>query len=144
MRSKAMVVVFIVVLAMSGAGYWVGRYTARQTQARESERIAAEYMTGAMGVVHLLDGGDVAGAQRALLGTASSHLDVLIDGWQRYDVSAEYAASRCRAVLWLKALRAKHGYLTGPGDRQLREDPSIAQVERKRQEFLDGVRCSRQ
>jgi hypothetical protein len=110
--------------------------------ARRDAGNSVETISNVVGVIYLLDSGDVAGARRALLGMASSSLDPLIEQWpKRAGLGDEYLKSRCRVVTRLKELRLKHEFLMKPSDSVLRADPEIAAAERRRRDFLDSVRC---
>lgn len=139
--SKAAIWV-ITLLAATGIGYGTATLLDTRSLAQRDASNSVENISNVVGVIYLLDSGDVEAVRRALLGMGSSSLDPLIEQWpKRAGLSDEYLASRCRVVTRLKELRLKHNFLMKPSDEALRADPEIAEAERRRRDFLNSVGC---
>ena len=131
----------VAVLVAIGAAYWLGARTQDDAPV-PNEQTSTALISNAVGAVYLLDEGDIAGARKVLLGIASSALDDVMNNWgESHAANREYLASQCRTLTRLRELRKKHAFLAGETDQALRGDPTIAQAEKRRANFLESIRC---
>jgi hypothetical protein len=141
MRVSKIVAYAGVIFLAAVMGYGVATVVHSRNQTAREEGIAAETISGVVGIVYLLDSGDIAGTRTALLSMGSANLDPLMEQWSdSADRSNEYLASRCRTITRLRELRFKHRFLMEPSDALL-AIPDIKEWEMRRRTFLEKVRC---
>lgn len=141
MQVSKVVTYVVVALLSAAAGYGAATIAGNKNLTAREERLSAETISGVVGMIYLLDSGDIAGTRTALLAMGSANLDPLMRHWpDTAALSEEYLASRCRAVTRLRELRLKHGFLAEPADALL-AIPDIKESEMRRRAFLKSVRC---